>query len=326
MRETRVEVVNLLLTNESAQDFFERGCAARDREEISTALIAFLTAFRMDGSRNDAAFEIARLFLAWDEIDIGWTWLGHAVDAGYWSEERMRQDSLLAPLRQREGYRQLAARVRENYAKALPELRGQTLVRRPQGEAPAGGWPVLLCMHGYGTDHNDLSGLLEVGSAQGFLAISVAGYRPVSPGRHAWPNEGPAIHAYLQGVLKPYRQDPSANTDLVYTAGFSQGGLVATYLVSVHPELYSGAVPISPGGPLTVPRPADGKLARPLFLVYGSAEGPGVHGNVRRFRQGVEAAGGRAHVEVHGGGHVFPDNWREVFARGLNFVQGRDDE
>ncbi len=322
--QARVEVVNLLIANDTADDFFAQGVLARDRNDIAPALIAFLTAFRMDDGRFDAAFEIARLFTAWDEEDLGWTWLGRAVDAGYWSEQQLQRDQVLVPIRRRAGFDDLLERVRENYKAALPKLRGQTEVRRPEGEAPAGGWPMLLCLHGYGTDHHDLVNLAEVAASQGFVAVTVCGYQPISPGRHAWPNEGPKIHAYLQGVLEPYRDDATCNADVVYTTGFSQGGLVATYLVATHPGQFRGALPISPAGPLKVPAPKKGAAARPLFILYGSAEGAGVKGNVQRFEREFEQVGGSVKIENHAGGHAFPDDWREVVRRGLNFLRDAD--
>ena len=107
--------------------------------------------------------------------------------------------------------------------------------------------------------------------------------------------------------------------------GFSQGGLVAAYLVASKPERFRGALPISPAGPLTVPAPQQAAEGRPLFILYGSAEGAGVHANVRRFQQEFEAAGGRVQVETHPGGHSFPDNWSDVVTRGLTFLLDQDD-
>jgi len=315
---TQVEVVNLLLANESADDFYVQGVAARDAEQIGPALIAFLAAFRLDDSRFEIAYEIARLFTAWDEPELGQSWLERAVAGGYWSEWRLQRDGVLAPLRTRPGFAELVQRARANYDAALPSLLGMTVVRRPAGSAPAEGWPLLVCLHGYGTDHNDLVSVAEVAATEGFVAITISGYQPVSPGRHAWPNEGPAIATYIKEVLEPFRSDPDCDAERVFTTGFSQGGLVATYLVATEPERFRGALPISPAGPLSVPAP---HAARPLFVLYGAAEGAGVHDNVRRFRAEFEQRGGRVRVETHAGGHELPAGWSDAVRRGLTFLR-----
>ena len=324
VRRAQVDVVNLLLTNETADDFFASGAAARDRNEIGPALIAFLTAYRLGDSRFDAAYEIARLFTAWDEADLGWTWLGTAIDKGYWSEANLVRDAVLSPLRAREGFAARLERVRANYKAALPDLRGRTEVRQPLGDAPRAGWPVLLCLHGYGTDHRDLVNLAEVGAARGFFAISVCGYEPIGPGRYAWPNKGPEIHNYLDGVLQQFSEKPECNTDVVYTTGFSQGGLVATYLVATHPERFHGALPISPAGPLSIPKLKQGGEARPLFVLFGTAEGPRMQARVERFQKDFEQIGGRVSLNTHAGGHTFPEDWQATVERGLSFVRAGD--
>ena len=318
------EVINLLLSNETADDFFASGAAARDRNEIGPALVAFLTAYRMEDSRFDAPYEIARLFTARDEADLGWTWLGTAIDKGYWSEADLVRDRVLSPLRAREGFAAQLDRVRANYKAALPTLRGRTEVRQPSGEAPVGGWPVLLCMHGYGTDHRDLVSLAEVGAARGFYAISVCGYEPLGPGRYAWPNKGPEIYRYLDGVIQRFSDKPECNTDVVYTTGFSQGGLVATYLVATHPERFHGALPISPAGPLSIPKLKLGAEVRPLFVLYGTGEGPRMQSRAEKLQKDFEEIGGRVSLNTHPGGHTFPADWQATVERGLSFVRSDD--
>ncbi|MFT7679413.1 MAG: putative esterase, partial [Planctomycetota bacterium] len=301
--QARIGVINQLVAGETADDFFAQGEAARDRNQIAPALIAFLTAYRMDHERFDAAFEVARLFTAWDEAELGWTWLGKSVDAGYWSESELGRDGLIASHRTRAGFGAMVARVRANYTAILPSLIGLTEVRVPEGEAPAGGWPMLLCLHGYGTDQRDLLNLAEVGASKGFYSVTICGFKPVSPGRYSWPNEGPAIAEYIHKTLAPYRENPACNAETIYTTGFSQGGLVATYLVASDPERYRGAIPISPAGPLIVPLPKEGAPARPLFMLYGLAEGSGVKNNVTRFQGGFEQTGSRVQLVTHPAGH-----------------------
>lgn len=322
--QARIDVINQLVANETADDFFAEGEAARDRNQIALALIAFLTAYRMDTGRFDAAFEVSRLFTAWGETELGWTWLGKAVDSGYWSEVELGRDPLFAPHRARREHAALVERIRANYQTALPGLRGLTEVRVPEGEAPEGGWPMLLCLHGYGVDQRDLLNLAEVGASKGFYAVTICGFQPVSPGRYSWPNEGQAIAEYIHATLAPFRENPDCNAETIYTTGFSQGGLVATYLVASDPQRYRGAIPISPAGPLSVPMPKAGAPARPIFMLYGLAEGSGVKGNVSRFQTGFEKIGSSVQVVTHPAGHTFPDNWQAIFETGLAFLRAQD--
>jgi phospholipase/carboxylesterase len=129
------------------------------------------------------------------------------------------------------------------------------IVRPPAAENPQGSQPLLVLLHGYGSNEEDLLGLAPY-LDPGFLIVSVRAPHPLDFGGFAWfpidftPN-GLVLHydlareardrvAGLVEVLQ--REHP---VDRTYLLGFSQGASMVMSTALVRPELCAGVVFLS---------------------------------------------------------------------------------
>jgi phospholipase/carboxylesterase len=159
------------------------------------------------------------------------------------------------------------------------------LVRQPLIEEATP--PLLLLLHGVGSNEHDLYGLAPFLDER-FLIISVRAPNTLSPGSYAWfevefTPQGPAIDpqqaeasretliTFIKEAVTVYGADPKQ----VYLMGFSQGAIMSASVALTRPELFAGAVLMS-GRILPEIRPliaSNEELSGfPFLVVHGTAD------------------------------------------------------
>jgi phospholipase/carboxylesterase len=160
----------------------------------------------------------------------------------------------------------------------------RTIERRPRANS-AGQPPLLLLLHGYGSNEHDLFGLaadldpqLHIVSARGPLDLG---------GAYAWYHLGgspgslipePASRAQAIDLLTRFVADLPARIGSdprrTYLLGFSQGAIMSLALAARTPALLAGVIPLSGYlDPATAPDPLSAGLAElPILQLHGTAD------------------------------------------------------
>ena len=159
------------------------------------------------------------------------------------------------------------------------------LVRQPKNEA--GTPPLLLLLHGFGSNEHDLYGLTPFLDER-FLIISARAPNTLGPESYAWfdldfTSQGPVINpeqaessrkiliTFLNEAVTAYGADPAR----VYLMGFSQGAIMSASVALTQPELVTGVVMMS-GRILPEIQPliaSKEELAGlPFIVVHGTAD------------------------------------------------------
>ncbi len=159
-----------------------------------------------------------------------------------------------------------------------------TIERRPRAESatPA---PLLIMLHGYGSNEHDLFELgnyldprLHIVSARGILNLGFgfAWYHLGGTPGNLVPD--PTSRAEARSVLAKFVADLPARlgTDpqRTYLLGFSQGAIMSFALAAMQPELFAGIIPLSgyldPG---LVEEPLPSGLAQlPILQMHGTVD------------------------------------------------------
>lgn len=129
------------------------------------------------------------------------------------------------------------------------------LVQKAETSAEAP--PLLILLHGIGSNEQDLFGLVPYLDPR-FTFVSVRAPYPYGWGGFAWfeiewqanridINQQQAMHSlellvqFIGEAVDAYGADPKR----VYLAGFSQGAMMSAWVTLTHPELVAGAVLMS---------------------------------------------------------------------------------
>ena len=159
---------------------------------------------------------------------------------------------------------------------------------QPPRQPADGPPPLLLLLHGYGSNERDLIGLAPYLDPR-FQIVSARAPQTLSPDSYAWFELGWTVAndivinfqqaeasrsrllGFLSEVLAAYGGDPAR----VYLLGFSQGAIMSASVTLTEPELIAGAVLMS-GRILEEIRPqiaASERLAgKPFLVVHGTAD------------------------------------------------------
>jgi phospholipase/carboxylesterase len=159
------------------------------------------------------------------------------------------------------------------------------LVRRPARDA--GAPPLLILLHGIGSNEEDLMGL-EPYLDERFLIVSARAPHPYDWGGYAWfeiqwmPDRIAIDHAqaeqsrdllvrFIGEAVAAYGADPAR----VYLMGFSQGAMMSGWVALTRPELVAGAALMSGRVPeelrdhIASPEQLAGK---PFLVVHGTRD------------------------------------------------------
>ena len=171
-------------------------------------------------------------------------------------------------------------------------LKVSKAVLSPGGANAAAARPLFLCLHGWGSNEDDLAQMMsyiaphnDYASLRAPLTLQAAdpqhGFG--GPGAYSWFHDCVPTGADLdrdayaasKAIDEWVEQNIPAARDVV-PIGFSQGGVLAVHLLRVHPERYRAAISLSgflAPGSVRGTAPADARLADlriPVFYGYGN--------------------------------------------------------
>ena len=147
--------------------------------------------------------------------------------------------------------------------------------------------PLLLLLHGVGSNEQDLFGLVPFLDKR-FLIISARAPNTLAPGSYAWfeitftpqgpsinPQQAEASRETLITFIKEAVTLYGADSQRVYLMGFSQGAIMSASVALTQPELVAGAVLMS-GRILpeirTLMASNDALFGFPFLVVHGTAD------------------------------------------------------
>lgn len=171
------------------------------------------------------------------------------------------------------------------------------LVREPL--TPSAKPPLLLLLHGVGSNERDLFGLAPALDPR-FLILSLRAPNPLGPESFAWfqirptpqgnvinPAQAEASRGTLIELIPQAVAAYGADSEQVYLMGFSQGAILSASVALTRPDLVAGAVLMSGRilpeiQPLVAQR--DALVGLPLLVIHGTEDRvlPIAHGRASR--------------------------------------------
>jgi phospholipase/carboxylesterase len=148
--------------------------------------------------------------------------------------------------------------------------------------------PLLLLLHGYGSNERDLVGLAPYLDPR-FQIVSARAPQTLSPGSYAWfelswtvandiiinfqqaEQSRTLLIGLIAEALAAYGGDPAR----VYLLGFSQGAIMSASVTLTEPDLIAGAVLMSGRIPEEIRpliAPAERLDGKPFLVVHGTAD------------------------------------------------------
>jgi len=158
--------------------------------------------------------------------------------------------------------------LQETIVSSGPKIKLEQVVRL--SKSPKSNPPLLILLHGRGSNENDLFNPLESYIDSSFVIVSLRAPITLRQDSYSWypikftdkglvidkSDEAKAVtlvYETIKELIRTYKVDK----EQVYLMGFSQGAILSSAIIMKHPELISGAVILSGGIPKSVKTPID---------------------------------------------------------------------
>lgn len=179
---------------------------------------------------------------------------------------------------------------------------------------------VAIWLHGYGADPSTLNKdahYQETADALGIAIVGIPATHQLGAHSYEWREEPDADLTQVNKGLREAQKRSGAVFGKKVLFGFSQGAVVAAELSAAHPELFVGAIILSPGANIfPLPRSAvAGNQSQKYYISTGAEEDPGNLQFARTYQKFLTDIGsGVTYREVPGmKKHGRPPDWPEKF-------------
>ena len=200
------------------------------------------------------------------------------------------------------------------------------LLSLPAHHQLGGSLPLVIGLHGLGSDPEDFAGAWDgLADELGVAFLSVSGTETLGPQAYRWTEDVEADTARLERAIAAVAPHVKAIDGQVFLIGFSQGAQMAVEIVAHRPSRFGGAIAMSPGlrgslVPLASPA-ADASMPRSV-LVANEKEHPGTIRFLRQNEDQLKALGAQVHTHLYAGvaTHSFSPDFRDALPRWLRFL------
>lgn len=252
-------------------------------------------------------------------------WLNAAADRGFYYTSTVLRDEDLDEIREMPGFAAAVEKIRKNNAAELEKFKAKADAAKvvtitPPGHDALKAVPLIVALHGYGSDANDIATTWRDAAAKiGAVLIAPQALQPAGHG-FSWGVVEQGEFLVLRAIEKA-RAEFNIDPKCIVVTGFSQGGGMCYTLAVRHPELFAGVIPaagfyehrVDP-----IPSTAGAKLPR-FFIMVGEKD-DAVEIN-RDAAKRLESIGVPVQLRVYPGlGHRFPPDREKEMDAALRFV------
>jgi phospholipase/carboxylesterase len=242
---------------------------------------------------NDVStlYSIAGCYATLKKPELAAKALGYAIDNGLKDLDRLISDSVWNPIKNKPEFKPVL-----DFAKNLKKERGETIwgeckiitrgsVRQPDNYDSTKAYPLLIMLHGYGSNGDSFLNIRDKMGASGFFvtaprgpyATSILGLNKPSyswfyltSDKSLWRKADPYVIDYIINIVRQVKS--KHNVSGVYLLGHSQGGAL-TYLTGINsPELINGIICFGASNPkeyLTPTNLLKASKSLPVFISHG---------------------------------------------------------
>lgn len=234
------------------------------------------------------------------------------------------QDPDLASIRKDKRWPRLSAYLKEVQASWSTRQVLRTSLILPSKYVQGQAIPVVIGLHGLGgNEHFVGSSFQEYADKFGVAFVGVNGSQSLGPKAFRWSEERERDHKQLQSALKSLEGRVSIAEGQTVLLGFSQGAETAFEIAASHPELYRGAICLSPGRSSVGQPLAKADLSGQGYVfVAGAGEHQDTLKTTRQGAAWVRGSGAKVELKIYEEvrTHQFPPDFNTQLGPWLKFI------
>jgi len=302
-----------------ASEFTSRGMTAYSAGDYPLAIELFKKAFMLRPDYSALAYNISCCYALSGDKDSAIAWLEKTFELGSYL---FLEDEDLLSLHEDERYMELA-QMAEQKIEELKARQWEPLIRLPDEYSVDKTYPVVIGLHGFGTNPIDFAKSIESAVVESDY-IFCCPYGPYIGGTTAfgWGECEDAEKRILETIhflSHNYRIDAAR----IILFGFSQGGSVAFCVGLKNPEMFEAIISVAGyyGHESGYPLEHEGLKTMPVVMMIGENDFQ-VESN-RMAESLMKEKGMTVRLMIYPGlGHAFPPNSDEEVRKALRWIEG----
>jgi len=270
-------------------------------------------------------YNLACAYARKGDADAAVRWLHTAGERGFSFLATFQRDTDLDLIRSHPGFAEAAALIEKNSDRELEAFKkkvenAKVLTFLPPRLDAGKPVPLIVALHGYGSDAADIASLWRPLAAEvGAILIAPQAVTPAGRGFN-WGVIEQAQYLILNAI-EDARSKHNIDPKRIVLTGFSQGGGMSFTVGLRHPEMFAGVIPMAAfydHGLTPIPAKATSDLPR-FFIMNGALDEEA--DNNRDAARRLEAIGAPVELRIYEGvGHALPRNRQEEIREALRFV------
>lgn len=305
---------------DSANFYVGQASQAYQAKDYQAAAQAYIQALKHFPDYAVAAYNTACCYSLLNNRKEALKWLERAVDLGFY---KFDQDPDMDNIRNTKEYKRIRDRALKLSAEMLKKT-GNPVVGLPPDFDPTKTYGLLVALHGYGSDPNDImQGLSGVPQKMGYIVMAPYGTHPLDMDRFNWGNREDAERRVLETV-KMTRERYRIDASRIILMGFSLGATNTYYIGTKNAELFRGIIPMAGMYDSSLdqflPRSRENGLK--VYIMFGELEPEAMHkANLEAVRSFI-MSGITASLNVYARlGHAFPPNHKFELQRAIEWIE-----
>lgn len=270
-------------------------------------------------------YNLACAYARKGDADEAVRWLHTAGERGFSLLATFQRDADLDSIRSHPKFADAAALIQKNSDKELEAFKKQAedakvLTFLPPDLDPSEPVPLIVALHGYGSNADDIASLWRPLAAEaGAILIAPQAVTPARRGFN-WGVIEQAQYLILK-AMEEAQHKHNIDAKRIILTGFSQGGSMSFTVGLRHPEKFAGVIPMAAfydHGLTPIPEVPTADLPR-FFIMNGALDEEA--DNNRDAARRLKAIGTPVEIRIYEGvGHALPRNREEEIRDALRFV------
>ncbi|MBK8258784.1 MAG: hypothetical protein IPK82_39770 [Polyangiaceae bacterium] len=270
-----------------------------------------LACYEAVSARPDAAIYWLQRAAAEDGVDSDWA----------------DEDSDLELLRSDKRWPTVRSFLRKSQRYWAKQTRDVEVVAIPKGLPPNRAVPLVVALHGMGSDPSTFAGkwLQATADSEQFALISVSGTLATGPKGYIWSEDVERDNARVEKAVATLSGKVTIAEGKIVLLGFSQGAQMALELAARYPNKYIGAIAFSPGSrtEAVLGNVAPLSLTKHRFVITaGAGEAPVTIARTTEDTDRLRRAGGEVYHKIYPElrTHSRPPDFEKALPAWLRFV------
>lgn len=210
-----------------AGELVSRGMTAYSQGEYAGAVKFFREAFVLRPENTALAYNIACSFALADQPESAVVWLAKAVDMGAYVFD---DDEDFKSLRELPEYKALE-KLAEEKIREIKDERLLPVISLPESYATVQRLPMVIALHGFGSNPVDFSRSLKGPVTQGgYVLVCPYGVEISGTTSFGWGQDPGLVEKSIKNIITWAKNSLNVDTSRVILLGYSQGGWYSYYL------------------------------------------------------------------------------------------------